>query len=94
MRQPEIYSTLQDYSHEKDLSYVRRRKVQRHVTAQDDHAQSTFNSVCVVFRVYEEVLIVTGHWIDNDWNLKSIIIEFARFRTPHTGRAAKAFLRD
>lgn len=38
-------------------------------------------------------MLVTGYWIDHKWNLKSIILELARLRTPHTERAPKDFLR-
>lgn len=34
------------------------------------------------------------HWIDNGWNLNLAILEFARFRMPHSMKAAEAFLRD
>lgn len=44
--------------------------------------------------MYKGCTVVTAHWIDNDWNLQSIMLEFGRFRTPHTGEAPKAFLRN
>jgi hypothetical protein len=30
-------------------------------------------------------MILTAHWIDNEWNLKNAIIAFQRFPYPHTG---------
>lgn len=35
---------------------------------------------------------VTGHYIDDDWNLKSIIIEFDSVPYPHTGNNIREFL--
>lgn len=45
-------------------------------------------------RVYKGYMVVTGHWIDNDWVLRSIVLEFKRFLTPHTGDAACEFMYD
>ena len=30
-------------------------------------------------------MILTAHWIDNEWNLKHAVIAFQRFPHPHTG---------
>jgi hypothetical protein len=30
-------------------------------------------------------MVLTAHWIDNEWNLKNAIIAFQRFPYPHTG---------
>lgn len=38
--------------------------------------------------------MVTVHWIDNDWKLHNIILEFRRFMSLHTGEAAFSFLCD
>lgn len=45
-------------------------------------------------KVYKDYMVVTGHWVDPDWNLRSIEIEFERFLTPHKNGAAETFLRD
>ena len=31
-------------------------------------------------------MVLTAHWIDNEWNLKHVIIAFQRFSHPHTGQ--------
>src|SRR5437763_2028381 len=31
-------------------------------------------------------MVVTAHWINNEWNLKHAIIAFQRFSHPHTGQ--------
>lgn len=36
-------------------------------------------------RMYTGFIVVRAHWIDNDLNLKTVILEFARFKTPQTG---------
>ena len=30
-------------------------------------------------------MVLTAHWIDNEWNLRHAIISFQRFPYPHTG---------
>jgi hypothetical protein len=30
-------------------------------------------------------MVLTAHWIDNEWNLKHAVIAFQRFSHPHTG---------
>ena len=31
-------------------------------------------------------MVLTAHWIDNEWNLRHVIIAFQRFSHPHTGQ--------
>ncbi len=31
-------------------------------------------------------MVLTAHWIDNEWNLKHVVIAFQRFPHPHTGK--------
>jgi hypothetical protein len=31
-------------------------------------------------------MVVTAHWVNNEWNLKRVIIAFQRFPHPHTGQ--------
>lgn len=45
-------------------------------------------------KIYRGYMVVTAHWIDESWSLKSAVLEFSRFYTPHTGDAAAAFLFD
>lgn len=44
-----------------------------------------------VFRGY---MVVIDDWIDTDWALKSTILEFKRFKAPHTRDVACTFLWD
>lgn len=37
-------------------------------------------------------MIVIGHWIDHEWNINSVTMDFRRFSTPHTGLATAALL--
>lgn len=39
-------------------------------------------------------MVVTAHWIDEQWTLRAAILEFKRFPTPYTGDAVCAFLND
>jgi len=31
-------------------------------------------------------MVLTAHWINNEWNLKHVVIAFQRFPHPHTGQ--------
>ena len=31
-------------------------------------------------------MVVTAYWVNNEWNLKHVIIAFQRFSHPHTGQ--------
>ena len=42
--------------------------------------------------IYRGYVFITAHWIDQDWKLKSKVIEFKRFATPHTGTATADLL--
>lgn len=39
-------------------------------------------------------MVVTAHFINKKQNMKSVVIEFDRFYTPHTGEAVEVFLMD
>lgn len=39
-------------------------------------------------------MVVSAHLIDKNWNMKSVVIKFDRFYTPHTWQPVEAFLRD
>lgn len=45
-------------------------------------------------RVYKGYMVVTIHWIDQDWNMRNTILDFIRFKTPHTGEASYSVLLD
>ena len=47
---------------------------------------------CWLSKIYNGYMIVTGHWIDVNWNMYSMTLEFKRFHTPHTGDAVRDFL--
>jgi hypothetical protein len=34
-------------------------------------------------------MVLTAHWIDNEWKLKHVIIAFQRFPHPHTEQQIK-----
>lgn len=38
-------------------------------------------------------MVVTEHWIDEDWKLNTTLLEFKLFLTPHTGDDLCAFLK-
>ena len=44
--------------------------------------------------IYKGYMSVTAHWVDNGWVMHSALLEFKRFLTPHTGEAAKVFLKE
>lgn len=44
--------------------------------------------------VYKGFMVVTGHYVDKDWEMKSLIIELDRFYNFHTGKAAEDFMED
>jgi len=35
-------------------------------------------------------MVLTAHWIDNQWDLKHVIVAFQRFPHPHTGQQISA----
>lgn len=37
-------------------------------------------------------MVVTVSWINENWNMKSTLLDFRRFRTPHTGDETCALL--
>lgn len=39
-------------------------------------------------RVHRGYIVVTGHWVGIHWSLRSCILSFERFLTPHTAYAA------
>lgn len=39
-------------------------------------------------------LAVTTDWVDHDWKLKSVTLDFKRFAMPHFGDSTCLFLRD
>lgn len=45
-------------------------------------------------RFYEGYMCVTINWIDVDWYLKIILLDFKRFHTPHTSDATCMILKD
>lgn len=59
-----------------------------------EHCRLSITADAWSSRVYKGFMVVTAHFIDKNWNMKSVIIEFDRFYTPHTGEAVEAFLRD
>lgn len=44
--------------------------------------------------VHRGYMVVTGHWIDDNWNLYSVSLDLRRFYAPHTADASRAMLRD
>lgn len=38
-------------------------------------------------RKMKRYVVITAHWIDKDWSMRSIALDFKRFMTPHTGEA-------
>lgn len=38
-------------------------------------------------RIYRGYIAVTAHWIDEYWSLRSVLLDFQRFPTPHTADA-------
>lgn len=44
--------------------------------------------------VYKGYMEVTAHWIDTDRTLKSILLDFRRFPTPHTSEATDILLEE
>lgn len=44
--------------------------------------------------VYKGYVVITGHWIDANWCLQSVILDFKRFPTPHTADAICTTLMD
>ena len=38
-------------------------------------------------RVFRGYIVISAHWIDDEWNLRSCILTFESFPSPHTGRA-------
>lgn len=39
-------------------------------------------------------MVVTAHWVEENWNLNATLLELKRFLTPHTGDAMCAFLKE
>lgn len=37
-------------------------------------------------------MAATCHWVDNNWELKSTLLDFVRFKAPHTGETAFGLL--
>jgi len=44
--------------------------------------------------VFKGYIGITKHWIDLDWNLKAVTLDFKHFPTPHTGESAATILRE
>ena len=45
-------------------------------------------------RVFKSYIVITGHWIDSNWNMRSILLEFARFPSPHDGLAVHSIIKN
>lgn len=45
-------------------------------------------------RVLKSYFAVTAHWIDGNWRMKSILLEFMRFESPHDGNHVCSFRTD
>lgn len=43
-------------------------------------------------QIYRGYMAVTGHFIDNNWKMRSLTLEFNRFPTPHNAEATCSFL--
>lgn len=43
-------------------------------------------------RIFRSYMAITAHWIDADWNLKSTLLNFVRFYSPHTATNVKTLL--
>lgn len=43
-------------------------------------------------RVHKGFMAVMFHWIDKEWNMKSVLLDFVCFKTPHTGKASYSML--
>lgn len=39
-------------------------------------------------------MVVTGHWVEDGWKMRSAILDFRRFPTPHTGEATCHFVEE
>lgn len=60
------------------------------------HLTSNTSKVCLTAdacssKIYKGYMEVTGHWVDDSWNMRSAILDFCRFPTPHTGDATCTF---
>lgn len=45
-------------------------------------------------RIYQSYFAFTAHWVDKEWNMQSVILEFVRFETAHTGLNVKYLILD
>lgn len=43
-------------------------------------------------RVYKGYLSITIHWVDKDWCLRNVLLDFVRFPTPHNGETTSNVL--
>lgn len=43
-------------------------------------------------RIFKGYIAVTAHWIDDTWSLRSILLDFQRFSSPHTGESTATML--
>lgn len=44
--------------------------------------------------IFKGYMAITMHWIDQQWNMRSLLLDFKRFITPHTGGAASNILKE
>lgn len=43
-------------------------------------------------RVYKGYLSITIHWVDKDWTLRNVLLDFVKFPTPHNGENTSTLL--
>lgn len=67
---------------EKEDKEIAIKNVIRHIPGSVDLTSDAWSS-----RVYRKYMSVTMHYIDSNWQMKSIVLDFLRFHTPHTGEA-------
>lgn len=81
---------------------VRHLILQKHITLRErvrSYIATSAKSVCLTCdawssRVYRGYMTITVHFIDNSWKMKSCLLDFVRFKTPHTGEASFGILHD
>lgn len=43
-------------------------------------------------RVFRSDVVITAHWVDVEWKLRTILLDFVRFPSPHDGASVKNLL--
>lgn len=67
-----------------------RAKVVKHFTSNTSIV--SFTAGVWSSTIYKGYMVVTVHWVEDGWKMRSAIFDFRRFPTPHTGEATCNFL--